>query len=213
MTISNVIFEGGRVRLVSDTLSYRNKSPVAFGRKIRVIEDADFAVVVRGQVALGDQIEGRAERCESFSFACGYFGECLQTVPQRLLKSSGAEVTIAGIRQGQLAVTRFMLRIVNGDVAVNRFDLEPGVYLAPSLGSHTIPPDMTDEQLFRVALLQQDISLRNNLNMCIGGDVEVATLEVGKPITIRKLGEYPDKAKTAKLIARALPKHRQMMAA
>jgi hypothetical protein len=203
MTVSNVIFESHRIRIVTDTLSYRNKQAVAFSRKVGLILNESAALVVRGYRALAVALQEHAEDWKSYSDAARGLEINLRQMPQRFLNESGAEVTLAGHGDSGLAVTRFAVFRVAGDIAVRRLDLAPGVYLAPTLGSHDIPVGMTDDQLLRVALLQQELSLQHNLNMCVGGDVELTTIEPGRPASIRTLGEYPNKAFSARQVARA----------
>jgi len=158
MTVSNVIFEPDRIRIVTDTLSYRNKQPVAFNRKVGLAVGDTVALIVRGYRALQMQLLEHAEDWKSFSSAAHYLEEDLRQMPQRFLSDAGAEITIAGLMGDGLAVTRFgVFRDVSGDITVRRLDLSPGVYLAPTLGSHDIPAGMTDGQLFKVALLRDRI--------------------------------------------------------
>jgi hypothetical protein len=203
MTVSNIIFEPQKIRVVTDTLSYRNKQPVAFNRKIGLILGDSAALVVRGYRALALALQERAEGWRSYSDAAHGLEMDLRQMPQRFLSDAGAEVTLAGLGGSGLAVIRFAVFRIAGDIAVRRLDLPPGVYLAPTLGSHDIPASMTDDQLLRVALLQQELSLQHNLNMCVGGDVELTTIEPGRPASIRTLGEYPNKAFSARQVARA----------
>jgi hypothetical protein len=202
MTVSNVILEQVRGRLVSDTLGYRGKEPATILRKIRVVERANMVLTVRGLRDLASVIEDGAALCDSLPAALVVMAADLADAPARYLPAHGAEVTAMGWHDGRVRCSRLLATFGDqGKVSVQMIDLEPGVYLAPSLGNHTLPADMTDDQIVKVALLQQEISIRHGLNICVGGDVEMASIDV-TGITICKLAEYPDKAKTLARIAR-----------
>lgn len=202
MTVSNVIVEQDRVRLVSDTLYYRNKKPVYMASKIGIAEAAGVAFIVRGLAYHGDVLEGSCgiwRGIDDALFAVQYhFSTCEIDV---FSKSPTAEATIIGWKGDKPIVARLLADVESGAVRVRRIDLEPGVYLAPTLGSHEIPAALTEEQIIKIALLQQSLSLKYNLNMCVGGDIELATVGSGG-VSIRKIGEYPDKALTERRIAK-----------
>lgn len=200
MSVANIILEPQRVRLVSDTLAYRNRAPVRFGRKVRICEDIGVAFTVRGLVALGDRIESRADEWACFESMVQSIAAFLPGGPVHYFPS-GAEVTVLGWHAGAPKASRLLALVNDGKVTVRRIDLATGVYLAPSLGAQKIPAAMSDEQLTKVAQLQQAIALRHGLNMCVGGDIEVTEI-TATGLAVRKIGEYPDKAMTAARIAK-----------
>lgn len=85
-------------------------------------------------------------------------------------------------------------------------------YLAPSLGAQDIPVELSDAQLCAVAKIQQTLSRKHGLNMCIGGDIELTTI-TAEGIETTKIGEYPDKAIMERRMASAKPSERQRAAA
>lgn len=200
MTVSNVVFERDRIRLVSDTVAYRDKKPVLLHRKIGIAERASVAFIVRGLSYHGDVLEGSCDIWRNFdeaAFAAEYhFSSCDLGM---FSKAKTAEATIVGWKDGAPIVTRLLADVENGAIRVRRVDLDQGVYLAPTLGKHQIPSALTEEQIVKIALLQQSLSIKYNLNMCVGGDIEMATV-TADGVTIQKLGEYPDKALTEKRI-------------
>lgn len=202
MTVSNVIFERDRVRLVSDTVGYRGKKPAVLHRKIGIAERAGVAFIVRGLAYHGDVLEGSCDVWRNFDeaiFAAEYhFSTCDLDL---FSISKTAEATIIGLKDGAPIVTRLLADVENGAIRVRRIDLEQGVYLAPTLGNHQIPSALTEEQIVKIALLQQSLSIKYNLNICVGGDIEMATV-TADGVTIQKLGEYPDKALIEKRIAK-----------
>ena len=201
MTVANVILETHRVRLVTDTVGYRQKEPACFARKVRQIEGLGLAMIVRGLRSLGDVMEETIVDCTDFEAAIAEMHRVLETAPSDYLPGGGAEVTALGYFGGSARAVRLLATIVDSSVSVRRVDLEPGVYLAPTLGTHALPTDMTEAQMLKVALLQQGIAVRHGLNICIGGDVELTTVDETGIATV-KLGEYPDKALMAARIAK-----------
>ena len=95
---------------------------------------------------------------------------------------------------------------------MRRDDLSPGVYLAPSIGKHVIPLNLDDDQMLKIAFLQQDIAIRHRLNLCVGGDVELTEVDE-HGISVRKLGEYPDKSVVAEQICGGPSTERALAAA
>ena len=85
-------------------------------------------------------------------------------------------------------------------------------YLTPSLGKQDIPVDLTEAQICNVARVQQELSRKNNLNLCIGGDIELTTI-TADGAEIAKIGEYADKLLMDRRIARATPDMRARAAA
>ncbi len=214
MTVANIIFEPNQVRLITDTVGYRGKSPASFHRKVWPVAHARLAFVVRGYRDLAEDLHDRAGQWSNFQTCVSDLATTLKTVPTRLLQSGNSEITILGWEQDRRGpmVSRLLVREFQGDIVIRRFDLAWGVYLAPSLGTHQFPAGLTDDQICKIARLQQDISLRHGLNLCVGGDIEVTTIDA-QAVTVRKIGEYPDKAVTAARIAQADSDDRDSVAA
>jgi hypothetical protein len=215
MTVSNVILEPHRVRLMQDTLIYRHKKPFGLDRKMKIVKNSGLVFTVRGDVAIGDVLEDLDHNFSDFETAIAIIGYAVSKMSLKWIRD-GAEITVLAWDNGQPKASRIKVSpekeyaltgsgVINtapaGAITVRRFDLSPGVYLAPSLGSHDIKTDLTDEHLLKIAFLQQEIALRHNLNMCVGGDVEVVTIDAAG-ITVRKLGEYSNKALTIVQIAK-----------
>lgn len=213
MTVSNVLFEDDRIRLVSDTVGYIDRNPVVFHRKIRVVRHARVVFMVRGRRVLADELEARSVAWPNFEQAVIGISTHLVQADEGLFQKGGlAEISVAGWDHDRPRFSRLMATLGADGVDMRRVDLSPGAYLAPSLGSHPIPAAMTDEQLLKVSLLQQEISIRHGLNICIGGDIEIATIDA-KHIGVRKLGEYPNKRLTEAQVRRARLSWSQIVAA
>jgi hypothetical protein len=202
MSVANVILESHRVRLVGDTLAYLDRQPVQFNRKVRVVRSAALAFTVRGLVALADEVEERSHRWACFESALHCITADLRMAPPQYFPN-GAEVTVMGWHGGRAQASRLLVLAKDGAPNVQRIDLKPGVYLAPTLGNQVIPAGMTDDQLVKVACLQQAIAVRHGLNMCVGGDIELTEINAAG-ISIRKIGEYPDKDVTISRIAKSV---------
>jgi hypothetical protein len=201
VTVANILLEKDRVRLVSDTVGYRGKEPAALERKVTLHHGPGVAMIVRGLRALALNLEPIADGCTSFEEVISAMRESItDSELAEYVPGSGAEVTVLGMVNGVARCSRLLLTVKDGAVTVQRIDLAPGVYLAPTLGQHSLPLDMTDEQAFKVALLQQEIAIKHGLNICIGGDVELATVDASG-LSVRKIGEYPNKAMTVARIA------------
>lgn len=204
MSVANVIFEPHRLRLVGDTVAYRGKEPVQLNRKVHIVKHAHVAFTVRGLSKIGWVMERCTKDWRDFESSISQAAEILSLLPENYFQKDHptSETTILGWRDGQAQVTRLGAERIAGRVRILRVDLVPGVYLAPSLGAHQIPASLSDEQILKVALLQQSIAIKHGLNICVGGDVEVTTV-TADTIETRKIGEYPDKRMTEALIARA----------
>jgi hypothetical protein len=119
----------------------------------------------------------------------------------------GFEVTLAGWEDGP-RVTRLVYS--NGEVS--RYEHAPGVYLAPSLGVLDLSPDLSNEGLVKIATVQQTLTRKHGLNLCVGGDIELTTVWA-EGVTVEKIGEYPDKTMMAERMARATPAMLELAAA
>lgn len=195
MSVANIVLEPHRARLISDTVGYRDKEPASLQRKVHVADKARIVFTARGLVMLGDVLEDLSQEWTDFEAAIERAAAALRVMPATMFPGGGSEVTMLGWHQGGPKVSRLLVTVDDGAVSVRRIDLPQGVYLAPSLGKHQIPAALTDEQILKVAHLQQDIAIRHGLNICVGGDVEVTTIDA-TGITVRKIGEYPNKAQT-----------------
>lgn len=198
MSVANVFLEADRIRIVTDTVGYLGTVPAAFRRKVHLSPAASVAVTARGLSALGDAIAERSGEWISFSAALAVIMQDLEEAPARYFPC-GAEVTVAGFNEGAAAVQRFFVK-QGKEGAIGCFTLAAGSYLAPSLGSHSIPAKLTEQQMVKIALLQQDLAVRHGLNICVGGDIELTEI-TRDSASICKIGEYPNKAATADAIA------------
>jgi hypothetical protein len=204
MTVANLLVEPMRIRLLTDTVGYRGKDPADFCRKVYLVENASIAFVVRGFRALGHVLQKESAEWSGIDAAIDGIAALLREAPARFLQNGMSEVTVIGWHRGNDCprAVRLLAKAQPESITVRQFDLEPGAYLAPTLGNHPIPADMTDQQLLKVAILQQEIATKHGLNICIGGDMELTTIDAAG-VTVRKIGEYPNKAFTAERIARS----------
>lgn len=199
MSVANIMLEANRVRLQCDTVAYRDKSPAQLHRKITIVESAHLALSVRGLVTFGNIIRERAPFWSCFTEAIEDISHAVGHLP-RNVAPEGAEIALVGWEQGAPRAARLTVLSVK-TLSVARVDLLPGSHLAPTIGAHSIPPGMSNAQLHQMAVLQQDLCLKHGLNMCVGGDVEVAEVTAAG-ISIMALGEYPNKAETVAAIER-----------
>lgn len=196
MSVANVIVGPGGVRLVTDTVSYFGRKPLRFVRKATARPAARLAFTVRGLHGVGRRLAEQSEDWGSFGAAVEDISATLIALPAALL-DIGAEVTLAAWT-GQPVCVRFLMR--PGDAAPARFDMPPGVYLAPTLGPVDIPATVSDGQLVAIAHLQQEMAVKHGLNMAVGGDIELTVVHAHGAET-RVIGAYPDKALMARRMA------------
>lgn len=202
MSVSNVILSDRRVAIVSDTVTYLDKAPLRFTHKTRAFPRSRFAVSTRGACRIGDGFEALLATADSFAQAVAWTLDAVPAMNEAAadprLMSYGYEVTLIGIADDAPTATRITYRATADEV--ERLDLLPGVYMAPSLGHHQIPVDLSDDQIVRLAHAQQAIVVKHGLMMCVGGDVELTTVTL-EGVEQRVLAEYPDKAMTLARIA------------
>lgn len=199
MTVSNVLLGADAIQLVTDTLAYIDREPATMHRKVRLAPGAHVAFVVRGLVKLAWYLEAASVYWTSFESALAITSIELADIDAGFLRDGLAEVTISGWQDGPRASRLLVSHDCGGRRLVRRVDLTAGAYLAPSLGQHELPAEMTEEQLVKVAFLQQEIAVRHKLNLCVGGDVELTTIDQNS-MFVRKIAEYPDKALTLERI-------------
>lgn len=213
MSVANIALTDRQVQIVTDTCTYDGKQPVEWNRKVALRSDARLALTLRGKRWLAQAFDMASEPWPDFAHA----SEAAPRVIPDLLElgeregrtpGDGFELTLAGWQDGP-KVMRLIWR-PRQDVQQYRF--APGVYLTPSLGKQDIPLHLTDDQLVGIAQVQQTVSRKHGLNLCIGGDVELTTVSASG-LTIRKIGEYADKEMMSRRIAAATPAMRARAAA
>ena len=208
MSVANIFLSDHDVRIVSDTCTYCGKQPVEWNRKVTINPRARLAITVRGQCWIGDGLGDLSANWRDFGQAVAETVEVIPMILKLGRVDFGFEVTIAGWQDGP-RVTRVIHDDRNG---IERYEFAPGVYLAPSLGKQEIPVDLTDAQLGAVAQVQQTLSRKHGLNMCVGGDIE-RTVISEHGVFIDKIGEYDDKLMMERRIAKATVEMRQSAAA
>lgn len=203
MTVANLVVEPHRARLVADTVGYIGKTPAVMHRKIRTSPTAGLAFMARGRSILAGLLEERSRGWASFETAVGEVRAALEIVPSAYLCDGDiGAVSLLGWTGDRPRVARISSRLRGQQRVVEYEEIGEGVHLAPGLGSHSIPTALTDDQLVKVAILQQEISVKHGCNLCIGGDIEVAEVTAAGVI-VRKIGSYPDKVLTQARIAKA----------
>lgn len=196
MGLLNVVVTEHSIRLVADTCSYVGKRPMEWNRKMAVQHDARLAVAVRGFHWASVGFQNTSALWADFEDAVMRAADLLLSMPSMAAELEvepphEIEVILGGwSEQGPRAV-----RLTYGDVLddVVRTDLAAGTHLNPGLDSVSVSPALTDDELVEVALLQQSASRKRGLDLCISGDVEIATITPGGA-NIRAVAEFPDKA-------------------
>lgn len=194
MSVCNFTMAADRLQILTDTLCYVDKRPAAYMRKVKVNEAAGLAIVTRGKVSLGDIISNAVMRLSTAENAVGILAAAFDRITDGMIggPGRGEEATLFGFDDGQPFAIRFSRPY--GE-QVMRYSLTPGTYLAPTLGDHPLPAAVTVEQMQRLALVQQQVSKKHGLSMCIGGEMELTTI-TADGIAVETLGEYADKALT-----------------
>jgi hypothetical protein len=203
MSVVNVIVGTTRAAIVTDTVSYLDKEPIRLRRKAHAFREARFAISTRGACRIGDGFEALVEEAADFAEAVEWVVDAAPRMAEitrgdRRLIGAGFEVTLVGWTEDGPAASRITYRSKSDEVEV--LTLQPGVYLAPSLGRLAMPADLDDGQIVRIAHAQQAIVVRNGMLMCVGGDVELTEI-TAEAVTQRALAPYPDKAMTLARIA------------
>ena len=214
MSVVNIILRDSDVRIVCDTCTYDQKQPVQWNRKITVRPGPRIALAVRGRHWIGVGLQAVADQWGNYDQAvAGVLGSIPLIMEQGRDVGESFEVTIAGWQDGP-KVTRIFHRVAEKrrPAETKRYEFEPGFYLTPSLGKHDLPVDVGDTQICNVARVQQEMSRKKNLNLCIGGDIELTTI-TAEGAEIAKIGEYADKQLMDRRIARATPDMRARAAA
>lgn len=203
MSVANLFVSADAVRIQSDTATYIAKQPVEWNCKTAILCDAPLALTVRGRHWIGVGFaEIAAARWKGFDDAVADALAHMEALPALADEAGGHtgdgyELTIAAWQDGPRAV-RLIWTPTGG---IQRYDLETGAHLAPSLGQQNIPANPSNDQLIAIAHIQQAVSVRHGLNMAIGGDIQVATVSADGA-RLETIGTYPDKAVMQKRMAR-----------
>lgn len=211
MSVSNVILSESAVAIVADTCTYLGAEPLKWSRKVSVYPEARLAVSTRGLVWICRTVRGAAGHYSCYENAVPGLADIAATIIPEAAAThhggrmdAGFEITVAGWRDGPKAC-RITYHNVPGFERVEVVDLAPGTHLAPSLGRQAIPGDITDDQVIRIAHLQQQVAVKHKLLMCIGGDIEAATV-TADGATVRTIGTYPDRELTERRMQRTVAK-------
>ncbi|MBK4717691.1 hypothetical protein JJL56_02300 [Azospirillum sp. YIM DDC1] len=101
-----------------------------------------------------------------------------------------SETVIMGwsTRQGRIAAYRWEIT----DDSSTFTDLPHGMHLHPHLNGENrpLPPEMPDERLVKVAMVQHEMVTENRYRMCIGGVIHCTTI-TPDAIEQRIIGLYP----------------------
>ncbi|SOD96644.1 hypothetical protein [Caenispirillum bisanense] len=204
MTVSNIYLEPHRVRIQQDTVQYyasTGKPAALVDSKTHVLPDAPVAVACRGLVHFSDYIESALKPARSFDEAVALAETAYVVADFERADGKGFETTIAGVDANGTA--RAVVLWAPGDGSVTRTDLTPGSYLRPDLGdvAHLVKPDLDDERLFRVALVQQKVAHDNRLLMTVGGSCTVVEI-TRDGVKEKVLGDYPGRSGIEAQLAR-----------
>ncbi len=196
MSVCNTLLTEDRVVLYTDTLAYRGTTPAQLHSKVETANG--MAVSTRGMFCVGNVFKNDLAKYTNVHAAAVAFRRLLGICPEEAL-DAGAEVNLAGWDGGPV-----LYRIVRmkGEVEARLVRMSRGWTMAPTLGAREYPSVITRAQAEKLALVQQSLCIKHSLNMCIGGDLQETTVDGSGARTITVM-EYPDKAKTVRLIERA----------
>lgn len=203
MSVCNFFLAADRLMILTDSVQYAGKEPAALGSKIHLNEPAGLAVTVLGLTLIGETyarlLQGWGNREQAELGIEALIEACPPSVMVRKDGSlRGYTVTLFGWESRAPFVKRWNH---HPDGTVSRYTFEPGLYLTPSFGKQQQPADVTPEQMRQVAELQQRLATRNGLTMCIGGWMDVTTIDADG-VRTERLADYPDLATTERRIAR-----------
>lgn len=201
MSVTNFHLGADRLMILTDSVVYAGKNPVAMHRKIDVNDEARLAVTVLGLVSIGNVYKRLLKQWGSRADAERSIEATAAHAPDDVfLRSDGTRkgysVTLFGWDNGPFAVRWNH----NPDGSVNRHDFAPGLYLAPTLGKQQYPATITPDQMRQVAELQQSVAIKHGLTMCIGGWMDLTTIDADG-IRVERLADYPNRALTEARIA------------
>jgi len=195
MSVVNIVIDAAGARIYTDTLSY---SATGEARPVGLCQTkchigAGFAMAFRGIVLSSATMQVLLDRCETYDDAVELLhsettGATMAHFIARDRREFGGqprrgvatEVTIAGWSAKEGRVTAYQRSFgEEGPQPVKL--LPPGVHINPnaaSLGrSNTpLPPTVTRQQAIKIAMAQQAVSLKFDLNMCIGGLLHETTV-------------------------------------
>ncbi|CAO3416477.1 hypothetical protein [Azospirillum argentinense] len=193
MSVCNVAFEADTVRLLTDTMTYRDEKPVALERhKTEVAPSGRFAWACRGNVYLGnvvdcllneagtiDEVEAQAAKLEPL------------IDPDIMALCKNVEITAAGWsdQRNDLRLIRIRIRPAVFEVA----EIGRGVYMAPAPEASRVqlPATVTDDQFIRLALAQWKVQGKFKAPLCIGGVMHQTTVSRAG-VERRMVALYPD---------------------
>lgn len=208
MSVINVILDTQGGRIYTDTLMYSAfgpAKPVGLAQaKCHMGEG--FAMAFRGLALFSLAVRKMLDGCEGYDAAVAHLG-CRVTETQmaafiadelasRRMSGRGdaTEVTICGHSPKTGRVTAYQ-RTFRHDGATSLKVLPNGIHLSPAQASLErsglkLPPTATTEQAVKMALVQQAMSLRHDLNMCIGGLLHETSITPAG-VTQRIVARYP----------------------
>jgi hypothetical protein len=200
MSVCNIHVRRDRILMLTDTAAYIGARPVALSPKVVTSEPMHAALTVRGPVRVGNYVGGMFSHCDDPMIAhdgvVAMMMAAYNDVPQA--KERPSEATVCAWADGPLVYKLTM----ETDGSIKRTEYGEGTFLAPTLGAHAFPPDITPEQMQRLALVQQTVARKHALPMHLGGDMHL-TVVTADGIAFKDLGPYPDKAETLAAIGSA----------
>lgn len=201
MSVANIAIGRDRAVIVADEMVYRDADPVGFARKIATNDRANVALTVRGRVVVADGLDGLVEGATDAEDAMQRMRGAVAILTADHLDWAYEAWLIGVDKSTGAAWGHVWWHAPSTGLAPADRALGSGTWLQPGLGRRDVPPDLTDEQHFKIALAQQALSIEANFNECIGGSVHM--VEVTRTgIARRCLGDYPDRALAEARVAR-----------
>jgi hypothetical protein len=200
MSVCNTLLTDDRVVIYTDTVGYVREAPAILQTKVHVANG--MAISTRGLGVVGDVLKKAIEINDDVHSAYMHLWDLVGRVPDAVFAHQGVEVTLAGWDEVGPILFRFYRMRAKDPVRALPFGM--GWTMAPTLGARAYPLDVTRDQAIALAMVQQKIARKHGLLMCIGGDLEETTVDADGARTIT-VAEYPDKAKTIRLIGETGP--------
>lgn len=186
MSVCNVLVAEDRIAFYTDEAGYIGKEPVMLAPKVLVANG--MMITTRGDARAGDLLADMLWRLPNVDDARAVMAEVLTNAPEAAL-GDGVEATLAGWADGPVCYR--LTRIPPHPLKVTR--MEKGWFMAPTLGDHAYPADITTDQAIRLAMLQQAIVRKHGMVLCVGGDLHESVVDADGARD-RVVASYPDKA-------------------
>lgn len=201
MSVCNIRFRPGQVDIISDTMTYQGRSPVALTeRKVMIAANQSFIFSHRGTTLFGDIFRDTLPAVSDFDMALRLVQYTAESFPVEWFDGPLAlsELVLAGrpAHSEGMEVVRFRIsknshpRKTGRSLKPERYS--PGVHLYPSFGDAVaLPSDVSDEVFLRLAMVQHKAQQKFLLPLCVGGVVHQTTITAGGA-SQRIVGLYPD---------------------